>query len=499
MPETVEEKNNGKGKEPETSTKDLPKEQISQTQHTATVDGQEIKYTATAGTIILKAEEEGEEKKAEGEKSKVSIFFIAYTRDDVDDVSQRPLTFSFNGGPGSSSVWLHLGLLGPRRVVMDDEGFSRPPYRLVNNELSLLDATDLVFIDPATTGYSRVVPGEKADQFHNFEKDIESVGDFIRLFTTRFKRWSSPKFLIGESYGTTRAAGLSGFLQERHGMYLNGVMLISAILNFQTALFAPGNDLPCMLFLPTYTATAWYHGRLPEDLQQSDLHSVLREVEAFAAEEYALALIKGDALPDEDRQEIVTRLARYTGLSPAYIEQTNLRINIHRFVKELLRDQRRTVGRIDSRFTGIDRDAAGENVDFDPSMAAIMGPYTATLNDYVRTELEFESDLPYEILTSRVRPWGYDKHQNQYVNVAETLREAMSKNPHLKVLVANGYYDLATPYFATRYTFNHLGLDPSLQENIAMTYYEAGHMMYVHLPSLVQLKQDLAGFIQGAA
>jgi carboxypeptidase C (cathepsin A) len=408
------------------------------------------------------------------------------------------VTFSFNGGPGSSSVWLHLGLLGPRRVDMGDVGnLYSPPYALVDNEYSLLDVTDLVFIDPVTTGYSRVVEGENPKQFHNFEKDIASVGDFIRLYTTRYNRWASPKFLIGESYGTTRSAGLSGYLQDRHGMYLNGIMLISSILNFQTAIFTPGNDLPYILFLPTYTATAWYHNRLDAELQK-DLRATLNEVEEFALEEYALALMKGDALLDDEYNQIVEKLSRYTGLSQAYVKQTNLRINIHRFTKELQRDQRRTTGRLDSRFTGIDRDAAGENWEHDPSLSAIMGPYTATFNDYVRTELKFESDLPYEILSRRVNPWGYETHQNQYINVAETLRKAMSVNPHLKVIVANGYYDLATPYFATIYTFNHMDLDKSLRDNYTMTFYEAGHMMYVHMPSFEKLKKDLADFFQAA-
>jgi carboxypeptidase C (cathepsin A) len=392
-------------------------------------------------------------------------------------------------------VWLHLGLLGPRRVEMGDaETLLPPPYRLVDNEHSLLDATDLVFIDPVTTGYSRVVPGENPKQFHNFEKDISSVGDFIRLYATRYNRWTSPKFLIGESYGTTRSAGLSGYLQERHGMYLNGIMLVSSILNFQTARFVPGNDLPYMLFLPTYAATAWYHSKLDEPLQ-ADLRSALDEVEAFAAGDYNQALIKGDALSVNERERIVAELARYTGLNPDYIRASNLRIDIMRFTKELLREERRTLGRLDSRFKGIDRDAAGETWEFDPSLAAITGPYTATLNDYVRTELQFESDLPYEILTSRVRPWGFEQHQNQYINVAETLRKAMTMNPFLKVLVANGYYDLATPYFATQYTFNHMDLDESLQDNYRMTFYEAGHMMYIHMPSLEQLKADLADFL----
>jgi carboxypeptidase C (cathepsin A) len=479
----------------------IHKDVLVETKHTFTIGGRAIPYTVTAGTIILKEEAEKKGDKAgesEGEKPKAAMFFIAYTRDDVADRNARPLTFSFNGGPGSSSVWLHLGVLGPRRVLMDEVGNALPPpYRLVENEYSLLDTTDLVFIDPVSTGYSRVVSGEKAGAFHGFKKDIESVGDFIRLYTTRYRRWSSPKFLIGESYGTTRAAGLAGYLQERHGMYLNGIMLVSTILNFQTARFGPGNDLPYILFLPTYTATAWYHRRLAPELQK-DLRATLAEVEAFAAEEYALALMRGAQLPAEARARVVQRLARYTGLSADYVERTNLRIDIHRFVKELLRDQRRTVGRLDSRFTGIDRDAVGEHHEYDPSLSIIMGPYTSTFNDYVRGDLQYESDLPYEVLTWRVHPWSYAEHENQYVNVGETLRKAMTINPHLKVHVASGYYDLATPYFASDYTFSHLDLDPELQPNISTSYYEAGHMMYTHLPSLQQLKRELAGFI-GAA
>lgn len=466
-----------------------PKEQSVETQHSVRIGGQEVRYTATAGTMLLK-EEDG--------KAKASVFYIAYAKDGVTDPSHRPLTFSFNGGPGSSSVWLHLGVLGPKRVLMDDEGRALPPpYKLVENEYSLLDVTDLVFIDPVTTGYSRAVPGEQANQFHGIREDVQSVGEFIRLYTTRNQRWASPKFLIGESYGTTRAAGLSGFLQQRHGLYLNGIMLVSSILSFQTARFDRGNDLPYVLFLPTYTATAWYHKRLAADLQ-ADLRKTLDEVEAFAAGPYTLALIQGDELDGAERAQVAEKLARYTGLSTQYVEQANLRINIMRFVKELLRDQRRTVGRLDSRFTGIDADAAGERFEFDPSMAAILGPYTGTLNHYVRSELKFESDLPYEILTGRVRPWSYAQYENRYVNVAETLRRAMTQNPNLRVFVANGYYDLATPYFATCYTFDHLGLDPSLRDHVQMAYYEAGHMMYIHKPSLQQLKQDLAQFVRSA-
>jgi carboxypeptidase C (cathepsin A) len=494
-------------KENEKIPETTPKDNLAITHHTISLAGREIKYTVTAGTMVLKEESEkgGEAKNEnEGDKPKAEVFFIAYTLDRDEGISDpayrqaRTVTFSFNGGPGSSSVWLHLGLLGPRRVEMGDVGdLLPPPYQLVDNEFSLLDITDLVFIDPVTTGYSRAIKGEDPKQFHNFEKDISSVGDFIRLYATRYNRWTSPKFLIGESYGTTRSAGLSGYLQERHGMYLNGIMLISSILNFQTARFVPGNDLPYILFLPSYTASAWYHEKLEAELQK-DLRVTLAEVEAFAMGDYAHALMKGDSLPKDEYDQIVSKLARYTSLSPAYIEQTNLRIDIMRFTKELLRDERRTTGRLDSRFKGIDRDAAGETWEHDPSMSAIIGPYTATLNDYVRTELEFESDLPYEILSQRVHPWSYESHQNQYINVAETLRKAMTINPHLKVLVANGYFDLATPYLATIYTFNHMELDESLRGNYSMTFYEAGHMMYVHMPSLEKLKGDLAAFIKSA-
>ena len=473
-----------------------------ETQHTVTIDGVEIAYTVTCGTIVLKEESEkkGEQEgEAEGEKPKATIFFIAYTRDDVQDKNTRPVTFSFNGGPGSSSVWLHLGVLGPRRVVMGDAGdLLPPPYKLEDNAFSLLDESDLVFIDPVGTGYSRAVPGERAKQFFSFKKDIESVGDFIRLYLSRYKRWNAPKFLIGESYGTTRAAGLSGYLQERHGVFLNGIMLISSILNFQNNRFDQGNDLPYILILPTYAATAWYHKRLPDDLQ-ADLRSALDEAQAFAGGEYSQALMKGAALPPNERKDIVSKLSRYTGLASEFIERCDLRVELSRFTKELLRDEARTVGRLDSRFKGIDRDSAGEHIEHDPSMSATMGPYTATFNQYVRAELEFESDLPYEILNFNTnRAWSFNDHENRYVNVAETLRKAMTINPHLKVFVGSGFYDMATPYFASEYTFNHLGLDPSRQENVSMDYYEAGHMMYVHMPSLEKMKGDLVAFIRDA-
>ncbi len=466
-------------------------EKTSITKHSVTVNGRQLDYTVTAGTILLK-----EEDLEEGQKSKASIFYVAYELDGVEDPARRPLTFSFNGGPGSSSVWLHLGVLGPRRVRMDDEGKPfPPPYQLVDNEYTLLETTDLVFIDPVSTGYSRAVPKEKPEQFHNVKKDIESVGDFIRLWTTRSKRWASPKFLIGESYGTTRAAGLAGYLHMRHGMYLNGVMLISSILNFLTAEFDPGNDLPYILFLPTYAATAWYHKRL-EPALQANLRKTLMEVEGFALNEYTLALMKGARLQGEERTGIAKKLARYTGLSEEYIERTNLRINIHRFCKELLREQGLTIGRLDSRYTGFDRDAVGETHEIDPSYSAILGPYSSAMYDYLVRELDFDLEIPYEVLKSLYESWKYEPYQNQYVNTGENLRNAFQLHPGLRVIVCNGFFDLATPYLATQYTFDHIELPEQQRSQIQMTYYEAGHMMYLHIPSLGQLRTDLVQFIR---
>ena len=484
-------------KKPEKPEKPEPADQISTTRHRATIAGREVRYTVTCGTIVLKEEAEKEGKR-EGEKARATVFFIAYTRDEVAHKAKRPVTFSFNGGPGSSSVWLHLGLLGPKRVELDDEGFAPPPPgRLIANDHSLLDVSDLVFIDPVGTGYSRMVDGEKVKEYHEYQRDLESVGEFVRLWCSRYARWSSPKFLIGESYGTTRAAGLAGHLRDRYGMYLNGLMLISCALDFQTFRFDHSNDLPPVVFLPTYAATAWYHKRLAPELQRMKLRKLLDEVEAFAAGEYAAALFRGARLPAKERAALVKKLARYTGLSGAYIERTDLRVEIFRFCKELLRDQGRTVGRLDSRYTGLDRDSAGERFEYDPGFAAIYGTYAAAMNDYVRSDLRFEADLPYEVLKGFYLDWGWKDYANRFANVGETLRKAMSMNPHMKVLVANGYYDFATPHFATDYTFDHLGLHASLRGNITTSCYEAGHMMYVHKPSLEKLAKALREFVAG--
>ncbi len=474
-------------------------EGVVETTHQVVIDGATVEYTAVAGRMLLR-EEEG--------KKRASFFFTSYTRTGIEDPANRPIVFSFNGGPGSSSVWLHLGAFGPRRVVMDDEGFRvRPPGRLVDNEHSILDVADLVFIDPVGTGYSRAIPNTDAKEFHHFKKDIESVGEFIRSYLSRNQRWASPKFLAGESYGTTRSAGVAGHLLERHGLYFNGLVLVSSILNFQTAgfdsstwTFNRGNDLPYVLFLPTYAAAARYHGRLDDDLQQRDLRDLLDEVEDFSTNEYAQALFKGDRLSDEEFSDIAAQVARYTGLSEDYVAGYDLRIEIFRFCKELLRDRHRTIGRIDARYTGIDRFKDGEAIESDPSMDSTMGLYTSALNDYVRSELGYESDLPYEILSTEThKNWDYEDFKNEYVDVSETLRNTMSRNPYMKVFVASGYLDLATPHFATEYTFSHLGLDPELRDNLDMQYYEAGHMMYVHLESLAKLAADVRAFIADAA
>ena len=454
--------------------------ELSITQHQVTIDGKTLDYTATAGYMEIPA--------YEGE-AKADVFFMAYTLDGVEEVSDRPITFCFNGGPGSSSVWLHLGTIGPRRVVMGDADGAQPapPYSLVENDESWLGMTDLVFIDPVGTGYSRPKEGESKDQFHGLEEDIRSVGTFIRLYTTKYTRWGSPKYLAGESYGTTRAAGLSSYLQDTHGMNLSGIAFISPVLNFQSIRFAVGNDLPYWMFLPTYTATAWYHGQLGDDLQE-DLEATLDKARRFAQTDYLLALARGDTLTNAEKSVVISELARFTGLSERFIEGSNLRINISNFVKELLRDEGRTVGRLDSRFKGIDRTDIGSGYEYDPSYAAIQGVYTAMLNDYVRTELEYESDLPYEILTGRVRPWSYSGQENRYANVAERLRKAMTKNPALRIFFASGYYDLATPFFAMEYTVSHMELDESLRSNISRSYYESGHMMYVRLEDLATLR-----------
>ncbi len=489
---------------PQADNRVIPREKSpTVTRHSITIGGKPVAYTASVGELLVNKPDE---------KPGAFMFFVAYTRTDVQDAGDRPITFCFNGGPGSSSVWLHLGGIGPRRVSMTDKGWSeKPPFGMMDNQHSLLDVTDLVFIDPVSTGFSRPLPGEDKRQFHGVQEDVASVGEFIRLFITKYNRWDSPKFILGESYGTTRAAGLSGFLQGRtHGMYLNGIVLVSAVLDFQTIVFSPGSHLPYFLFLPHYTATAWYHKQLPAENQSKPLRELLKEVEDFALNEYSVALLKGNSLAADDHSKVVAKLASYTGLSQEYIRQSNLRVPHNRFVKQLLRHDLRTVGRLDSRFTGQDADAAGENYEFDPSSAAIQGAFSTMLNYYLRDELKYAKEAAYKIY-GNVYPWNFTiapssgpgqmrrSMMSTGLNVAETLRRAMSENEFLQVFCCNGFYDGATPYFGTVYQFTQVGLNGEFQDRVKMGFYEAGHMMYIHMPSLIKFKQDVSGFIQEAS
>jgi len=478
----------------DTKSRPEPTDELVTTHHTLETPAGELRYTATAGRVVLR-EEVLEDKKWVGFKPKAEMFMTAYVLDGADPAT-RPVTFAFNGGPGSSSVWLHLGLLGPRRVLMGDAGaLTPPPWGLGDNPQTLLGVTDLVFIDPVTTGYSRMLEGGQAGEYHGFQKDLESVGELIRLWTTRNGRWLSPKFLAGESYGTTRASALANHLQKRYGLFPNGIMLISSVIDMGTIRFTEGNDQSTALYLPTYAALAHYHGKLAG----RTLAEARAAAEELATRDYPWALARGNRLTAAERADLVRRLAAVTGLSETYVDRANLRIEHQRFFRELLRDRGQVIGRLDGRFIGYEADDAAERPSHDPSNVAIHGPYAAAFNHYVRQELNFESDLPYEILTGRVRPWSYAQFEGRPVSVSAMLAEAMRHNPHLAVHVACGYYDGATPYFAAEHAFAHLAIPEHLRANIEMRYYEAGHMTYVHEPSRRQQSADLAAFVERSA
>ncbi|MFI5386933.1 MAG: S10 family peptidase [Fimbriimonadales bacterium] len=503
MPEEQKQEEKKDEKKKDEYPLDVEKEPVV-TEHSIEIDGQKIEYTVTAGMLPIRNET--------GSEVEAGVFFVAYTKKQTEDArsdsgnpkskiqnpkSGRPLMFSFNGGPGSSSVWLHLGAVGPKRVEMlEDGGLPPAPYTLVDNRFTWFTETDLVFIDPVGTGYSRPKDKELGKKFWGLKGDIESVGEFIRLYLSRYDRWASPLFLVGESYGTTRASGLAGHLIER-GIAFNGILLVSSILNFLTARWFKGNDLPNILFLPTYAATAWYHGKVDKKYRK-DLQGMLREVEAFTMGPYSAALAKGDNLPAKERQTIIGRLAEFTGLSKRYIEQSNLRIEIMGFCKELLRDEGRTVGRLDSRFKGIDPRLTAERPEFDPSMTAIRPPYTAMFNDYVSRVLGYKTDVPYQILGGLFETWDWGSAGDGMPDVSESMRRAFARNPHMKLFVASGYFDLATPYFATKHTLAHMGLDAEVKGNITTAEFEAGHMMYIHAESLRKLKTDVTAFIRAA-
>lgn len=471
--------------EPKEAKIDL-KEEIVETHGKAKIAGQDISYTVYTGTLPL----------FDNNKPKASIFFIAYFKDGVEKPSERPITFCFNGGPGSSSVWLHMGCFGPKRVEYNSDAKIVAPYELKDNEYSLLDKTDLVFIDPISTGFSKTVDGEDPKQYYEYDEDIKSVAEFIRYFTSKYKRWESPKFLAGESYGTTRAAGLALRLHDNDFFYLNGLILVSSVLNFQTIRDAGGNDLPFILLLPTYTSTAWYHHKLSDSLQK-DLQESINQSEEFAMGEYATALLKGDLLSIGEKKEIAVKMAALTGLSEEYILNSNLRVPATRYMKELLRKDKRIIGRFDSRFIGIEADHCCSLASEDPSLDAIAGAFAATQNQYLRTTLKWDKPVPYTVIAN-ISEWSFNRAKNSFLNAGDDLKSVMNKNPDLKVYVACGAYDLATPYFGTEYTFNHLDLDPSLKSNVDIKYYEAGHMMYLHIPSLIKMKKDLSDFFKEA-
>jgi carboxypeptidase C (cathepsin A) len=462
------------------------------THHELRVGGQLFKYTATVGLMPLK-NEKGE--------TEANIFFMAYTLDQPEaEQTKRPLMFSFNGGPGSASVWLHLGTIGPRKVQMQPEGFlPAPPYHVTDNENTWLTKTDLVFIDPIGTGYSRVTKPELLKKYLGVKGDAAAVAEFIRNYLDRYERWSSPLFLVGESYGTTRASALSGYMLSRYGVAFNGIVLVSSVLNFETLEFAPGNDLPYELYLPTYTATAWFHKKLDPALQ-ANLQQTLRQSEQFASETYAQALAKGDRLTPEERSAVLDGLVKFTGLSRTYLDQSDLRVEEERFTKELLRSSGLNVGRLDSRFTGIDVPLIADSSNSDPTIAAIRSPFTAAFNQYVRKELGYKTDEEYYLLGGGFKgsDWEWGSAAEGFPNVAGSLRLAFADNPYMKLYVASGYYDLATPYYATDYTLAHLGLEPSEKQRVTTGYYDAGHMMYLRDASQKQLHDDVAKFIDGA-
>lgn len=464
--------------------KEFPADMMKETDHTLQMKGMTIPYKASVGTLTIKDCKD---------EAKAQIFYVAYTRTDVTDMKKRPLTFCFNGGPGSCSVWLHMGAFGPKRVVCDTEGLPVQPFQTTDNQYSLLDVTDLVFIDPVATGYSRAAPGQDPKQFFGVKEDISSVGDFIRMYTTKNARWQSPKVLAGESYGTTRAAGLSSYLQNKYFMSLNGVILVSSVLDWQTINLADkynGNDLPCVLSLPTFAAAAWYYKKADT---KTTLEDFLGEVEQFAAHDYTLALMQGDKLQDKQRQDVLDKLVTYTGISRDYLDCSNLRLDILSFGKQLLKSEQKIIGRFDARLEGIDVAPCDSTPAYDPSLDMVAAGYTATFNDYVKSQLGWDKDMEYVILGD-VSPWNYEPAINQYLNVASDLRDTMTQNSTMKVFVASGLFDLATPYFATEYTLDHMQLSPLLKGNLIRKFYPGGHMMYLNEPNLQTLKSDLTEF-----
>jgi carboxypeptidase C (cathepsin A) len=481
-----------------------PQERLVVTEHRLQLGRRTLDYTAVCGSIVLRdrlPSYDAKDGTRQPDKATASLFFTAYTLNGAKkDAPPRPITFSFNGGPGSSSVWLHLGILGPQRVASDEMGAApAPPFGLVDNEDTLLTDSDLVFIDPVGTGHSRMAEGEKNAEYHEYQRDLDAVGEFIRLYLTRYGRWASPKYLIGESYGTTRAAGLSLHLQDKHDIYLNGVMLVSLAIDLQTLSFDHGNELPYPLFLPTFAATAWYHKALAPDLQKQPLAQVIAAAETFAHGDYTVALMQGSRLDEKRRSAIAAQVARFSGLSVAYVLKADLRPTDSRYFKELLRERGQVVGRLDSRFLSQDRDDVGESAETDAFMSNVLGAYATGINRVLKETLKYETDAPYVVHAPIWDKWAWKDFANKYVNVGASLRRAMQANAHMRVYVASGYFDLGTPHAAGDYTLSHLGLRPGAPPRIKVSYFEAGHMMYIHAPSRARMADELRAFVRGDA
>ena len=461
-------------------------EALSVTHHTAEVAGQTLAYTTTVGRLPVSMGDQ-----------QCQMFFTAYTLDGVEDVTQRPITFAFNGGPGSSSEWLHLGMLAPRKVEMDQDGQpTQLPVKIVDNPYSVLDMTDLVFIDPVGTGYSRVAEGSDPKAFYSYSGDIISVSEFIRLYATRNGRWGSPKYLAGESYGTTRAVGVANYLADAYAMGLNGLMLISSANDFSVLMVDPMSELPYTLYLPTYAAIGQYHGLLEEPYQSMPIEELIAEVREFAATEYQSALFRGSALDETQKEAVAEKYAACTGLSKDYVLKHNLRVFLSDFCADLLADRKLMVGRLDARYTGpLTEDDIGDGED--PSFAALSNVFGMAINQYMGDELDYHSDLTYETLSSAINmAWDFGLN-NQVLSQRADIYKAMSRNRFMKVWVLCGYYDLATPFGVAEWLFNHTFLNPETQQNLSFTYYPSGHMIYMHEPSLAQFRQDAVTWYQG--